>query len=223
MGSDGAPLNTLELLSLARKVANHANALGAGQVFRRRRPRVYHLGAIMADAILQSGVNYRTVVYPRVAVIPDLYPEACTLQGVKAIILAERLAEFLRWQHATKLGRFLELALYFDRHHVETSDDLRSCFDQRDFRHGLLGLPGIGLKTMDYLGCLAGVDVVAVDRHIQSFARESGVEIVGYQNLQTVFSYAADLLKFSRRDFDSWVWTTMSSRRAATEQRLLPI
>lgn len=222
MRSARATLNTRDVLSLARKVANHATALGASQVRLRKRPCLYHLGAIMADATLQSGVNYRTVVYPRVVVILDRYPEACTLQGVKAIISADRLAEFLRWQHATKLRRFLELALYFDQHHVETPDDLRSRFNQRDFRYGLLGISGIGSKTADYLGCLTGVDVVAVDRHIQSFARDSGLEINDYESLQAVFSCAADLLEFSRRDFDLWVWTMVSSRRAVSEQRFLP-
>lgn len=223
MRSDDATVNTLEALSLARKVADHASALGASHVRKRQRPCIYHLGAIMADAILQSGINYRTVVYPRVAAILSQYPEARTLQGVKAIIHADRLGEFLRWQHATKLGRFLELVSYFEQYRVETPDDLRGCFDQRDFRHGLLGLRGIGPKTVDYLGCLAGVDAVAVDRHIKSFARESGLEIDDYNSLRTAFSYAADLLELSRRDFDSWVWTTISSRRMASEQRSLPI
>lgn len=121
-----------------------------------------------------------------------------------------------------KAQAFSELALYFDQHHVETPDDLRSRFNQRDFRYGLLGISGIGSKTADYLGCLTGVDVVAVDRHIQSFARDSGLEINDYESLQAVFSCAADLLEFSRRDFDLWVWTMVSSRRAVSEQRFLP-
>lgn len=198
---------------MARKVANYAGALGACKAPKRQPPWADHLGAIMADAILQAGLNYRTVVYPRVTRILDHYPEAHSLQGVKAIIQTGRLTEFLRWGHATKLGRFLELACYFDQTHVETAADLRSYFDEQDFRYGLLGLPGIGPKTVDYLGCLVGVDVIAVDRHIRTFARKSGVAIENYEVLRAVFSYAADLLELSRRDFDSWVWTMMSAER----------
>ena len=95
MRSDDATINTLEVLSLARKIANHASALGVGQVHRIQRPCICHLGAIMADAILQSGVNYRTVVYPRVVVILNQYPETCSLKGVKAIIHTGRLTEYL--------------------------------------------------------------------------------------------------------------------------------
>ena len=207
---------TLETLNLAHKVANHANTLGALQVRHQQRPCINHLGAIMADAVLQSGVNYRTVVYPRVAAILEDYPNASTLSGVNAIIHSARLQDFLRWKHAEKLGRFRKLASYFDKHDVETLDILRDSFDNISFRAGLLELPGIGPKTVDYLGCLAGIDTIAVDRHIKTFARESGVAVDDYESLRTIFSYAADFLKLSRREFDAWVWKTISYRGRAS-------
>jgi endonuclease III len=36
----------------------------------------------------------------------------------------------------------------------------------RSARQILLGLQGIGPKTCDYLGCLVGIDCIAIDRHI---------------------------------------------------------
>ena len=167
----------------------------------------------MADAILQAGLNYRTVVYPRVLAIIEAYPAASSLRGVNAIIHAGRLPDFLLWSHPTKLRRFRALAFYFAQHQVETSGILRDRIEERCFRNGLLEIPGIGPKTVDYLACLVGMDAIAVDRHIRSFAREAGLLIRDYDTLRLVFCYAADFLGMSRRDFDSWVWSTVSSRR----------
>jgi hypothetical protein len=55
-----------------------------------------------------------------------------------------------------------------------------------------------------------GLYVVAVARHVKFFAREAGVELANYDLLQLVFSNAADLLGSSRRDFDAWIWATVS-------------
>ena len=199
--------------SLARILADHAVSLGASKGARRRRSSTDHLGAIMADAILQSGLNYRTVVFPRVVAILDAYPDANSLSGVNAVIRTGRLPDFLLWNHATKLDRFRELACYFGHQQIETSCVLSDRIEDSRFRHGLLELPGIGPKTVDYLACLVGKDAIAVDRHIRSFAREAGLRIKDYDTLRLAFCYAADFLGVSRRDFDSWVWATISSRR----------
>jgi endonuclease III len=150
------------------------------------------------------------------SVIAHKYPEAYSLQGVKFIIENDRLVEFLMWQHHTKLLRFVELTSFLDRHCIETAEDLSEQIVEQNFRKALLELHGIGPKTIDYLGCLAGVDTVAVDRHVRVFAQEAGVEINDYNGLRTVFSFAADLLELSRSDFDAWVWNTISTRQLAS-------
>ena len=167
----------------------------------------------MADAILQAGLNDRTVVNPRVLAIIEAYPSASPLRGGNAIIRAGRLPDFLLWSHPPKLGRFRAPALYFAQHQVEASGVLRDRIEELRFRNGLLELAGIGPKTGDYLVCLAGRDAIAVDRQIRSFAREAGLRIRDYDTLRLVFCYAADFLGMSRRDSDSWVWANVSSRR----------
>jgi hypothetical protein len=64
------------------------------------------------------------------------------------------------------------------------------------------------------MGCLVGMDSVAVDRHVRAFARRVGVLEDDYDFLKTVFCYAADLLSVSRRQFDAWVWHRESSLSA---------
>ena len=114
----------LELLKLARMVADHAASLGVGNAPRRMRPSASHLGAVMADAVLQSGVNYRTVVYPRVQAIIHHYPEACSITGIRCVVKAGRLSEFLRWRHAVKIRRFESLFDYFENCGVVGFDSL---------------------------------------------------------------------------------------------------
>jgi hypothetical protein len=218
MNCNKEKFHTVDAIMMARKVANHASTLGVTSGVGGRRPNVQHLGAIMADAILQAGVRYHTVVYPRVSMILEKYPEAETLDGVKIIVHNDGLSEFLRWNHATKIQRFLDLLIYFDLNRIETSHDLRSSYCNIGFQSGLLEVSGIGPKTVDYLGCLAGADVIVVDRHMRAFANEIGLKIVDYDGLRTVFSYAADFLGLARRDFDSWVWKIMSSRRRMSNQ-----
>lgn len=204
--------DTMNPIWFAQRVATHAVSLGAMNAPRYRRPCITHLGAMMADAILQPGLNYRTVVCPRIERIIKKFPETSTLIGVYEIIESDRLSDFLSWTHSEKLVRFCKLASYFDEKKVDTVESLCRQIGSKYFRAGLLNIRGIGPKTVDYISCLSGIDTIAVDRHIIKFAHESGVDLYDYEDLRTIFSYAADLLDIPRRNFDSWIWSTVSSR-----------
>lgn len=201
-----------EVVLAAQRVAYYALTLGVMEMPRTRRYCYEHFGALIADAVLQSGLNYRTVVYPRVQRILKEFPEINTLAGVKDIIGTGNLNDFLMWKHPTKLQRFYRITRYFDQCHVETTKLLRDRMTDIEFQGGLLNIHGIGPKTVDYISCISGVETIAVDRHILKFADEAGVKVYDYESAQEVFSFAADLLDISRRSFDSWVWNTVSSR-----------
>jgi hypothetical protein len=204
-------------------VANHADSIGfsAGTYERPRRASFTHLGAALADCILQAGVNYRTVVRPRVERIVFLFPESATLSGTKKFIEQKMVSEFLLWTHSEKVERFTHLCGLLDEHRIEDVASLRVWLSAATaHRTAMLQIRGIGPKTVDYLSCLVGIDAIAVDRHIRGFARQAGVEIDDYDLLKQVFSSAADLLDVSRRDFDIWVWNKVS-REANSVQREL--
>jgi hypothetical protein len=55
----------LEQLIFARQIADHAHRLGVLRMPLSSRPASDHMGAVLADAILQAGVNYQTVVRVR--------------------------------------------------------------------------------------------------------------------------------------------------------------
>lgn len=203
--------NRLQTLALARRVADYALSAGFEQGDCQARPTVSHLGAALADCILQAGVNYRTVVEPRVERIVRVYPETATLPGLKELVLAGTVPDYLRWKHQTKISRFMSLFHVIELHEVQSASELQHWLLDEDWRSDLLGISGIGPKTVDYLACLVGLDCVAVDRHVKFFAEKAGVDVDGYEPLKMIFTYAADLLGASRRGFDLWVWSFMSA------------
>lgn len=200
------PPALLEALANARQVASHAQRLGVASQAARARPTVDHLGAVLADCILQAGLNYRTVVWPRVQRIQASYPLTATLSGVKAIVDRGQTGDFLAWKHPEKLSRFSALVDLLNSDEVEAVSELHEWLKHARSRDRLLNVHGIGPKTYDYMCCMVGIDRIAVDRHIRSFASDAGVGVSGYEDLQAVVSYAADLLDLPRRDFDSWIW-----------------
>jgi hypothetical protein len=202
----------LEQLSFARRIADHANRLGVQRLPATRRSVSDHLGAVLADAILQAGVNYQTVVRKRVTRIESQFPEAATLSGIVALIEREGAGDFLLWKHPTKVTRFVSLAKFLAIQGVDTTVEFRRWLCLSSAREQLLNLHGIGPKTCDYLCCLVGIDCIAIDRHVKTFASEAGVFVSDYEYLKSVVSYAADLLGMKRRDFDAWIWRTVSAR-----------
>ncbi len=174
---------------------------------------------MLADCSLQAGLNYRTVVWPRVQRIQINYPLAAKLSGVKAIVEDGQTADFLAWKHPEKLSRFAGLVALLDSDAVETISDVREWLKRARSRDRLLSVHGIGPKTYDYMCCMVGIDRIAVDRHVKSFASDAGVGVNDYEDLQAVVSYAADLLGLPRRDFDAWIWQ-LQARETKQERQL---
>src|SRR6266550_8909509 len=96
----------LGALAHARLVVSHAEQKGIARNNTTFREPVNHLGAVLADAALQAGLNYDTVIKVRVDRIRELFPEAATLSGVFAAIERTGVTDFLLWRHPTKLARF---------------------------------------------------------------------------------------------------------------------
>jgi hypothetical protein len=208
----------LEELTYARRIANYADGLGIHHVPVRPRAASDHLGAVLADAILQAGVSYRTVVRTRIDRIHARFPEAATLPGLIIILEQQGAAHFLLWSHPIKTLRFESLTQLLATQGIGTTLELKLWLYRSETREHLLNVHGIGPKTCDYLSCLVGIDCIAVDRHVRTFANEAGVNIRDYDRLKSVVSCAADLLGMTRRDFDAWIWKTTSARNETAQQ-----
>lgn len=202
----------LSVLTAARKVANLATEDGVEVTSLPLRHSCDHIGAVLADAVLQAGLNYVSVVRPRVDRILVTYPYAITTDVLADIVAQNQVEQFLAWDHSVKIERFKAVVLALCDLNVLDARDLRSRLHDENFCLVLQGLRGIGPKTVDYMACLTGIESVAVDRHIRSYAVKAGVEGTEYQFLKRVFCFAADLLSISRRGFDAWVWQRESNR-----------
>lgn len=196
----------VNVLLAARRVADLADAEGAANSASFHRPAQDHMGAIVADAVLQAGLNYSSVVRPRVTAILFHHPSADRVSALERLVDAGNVEAFLNWRHPTKVGRFEGLVRFLACSEIETSADLKRRLYSVEFRASLRAVNGIGPKTVDYLACLVGIESIAVDRHVRAYARRAGIESQDYDFLREVFCGAADLLSLSRRAFDGWIW-----------------
>ncbi|HMJ70360.1 MAG TPA: hypothetical protein VK508_15755 [Cyclobacteriaceae bacterium] len=173
-----------------------------------------HIGALFTNVILQAGLNYRTVVQPRVAKLMTEYPTADTLTGFESAIFNDGIETVIQWKHQDKIDRMTQLISFCKSKSVNTCIDLTLFLQEHSNRDELLEIKGIGPKTLDYLLKLLNFDTVAVDRHIYAFVQQSGLQVAGYQPTKKVVEFAADLLSVSRMSIDYSIWLYMSSKAA---------
>jgi hypothetical protein len=138
------------------------------------------------------------------------HPNRHTISSLLSLIQDGKTGAFLNWRHHEKVTRFEALVVFLKDWGIEDVQDLRAGLVSDEFCEAIQTVNGIGPKTVDYMACLIGIDSIAVDRHVRTFAKTVGVRSDDYQFLRKSFCYAADLLSLPRREFDAWLW-----RRAA--------
>lgn len=151
---------------------------------------------------------------PRIAFILNTFPHAATVNVLIDVINTEGSPKFLQWKHGEKISRFDSLVAFVAEAEIQTTCELGKALLDDSFREGIRRVRGVGPKTVDYMACLVGVDSIAVDRHIRGFAEFAGLEDASYDYLHEVFSFAADLLSISRREFDASIWHYQSVKTA---------
>lgn len=203
--------SAIEVLLAARRIADLAKDEGVIGGIRTPRATCDHMGGVLADSVLQAGLNYKTVVRPRVMAILESYPKHDTVSAIFSMTQQRKTGEFLNWNHPEKLNRFDALVAFLSDWGIEDTDDLRAALQDAQFCEAVQTVNGIGPKTVDYMACLVGIDSIAVDRHVRTFAKKVGVENTDYQFLHRSFCYAADFLELPRREFDAWLWRSASS------------
>ena len=181
-----------------------------------------HMGATITDAVLQAGLRYETVVWPRVQHVMTI-PSAATTSGFLAALRERGGEEVVHWTHAEKLGRMEAVAELFIAESVETEADLHFwlCGDPAA-GHGedaacsaniakLAAVHGIGPKTIDYFEILCGEqDTAAIDMHLTRFLEKAGVRVTSYEQARAVIAGAATELGVPAAQLDHSIWTHMS-------------
>jgi hypothetical protein len=169
-----------------------------------------HMGAIITDAILQSGLNFETVVKPRVQKILNDHPEAATTTGYLKTIEKTGLNALLDWKDQEKPRRVIEATKLLTREGVETPEQLKVWLENEQNVAKLDAVKGVGNKTLDYFRVLSGIPTAAVDRHLLNFLRKASVSVSGYDEARNVINRAADVLRKNRCCLDQSIWTYMS-------------
>ena len=180
--------------------------------FKKRNSAYTHIGALFTDIILQAGLNYSTVVKPRVNRVLYDFPQANNLRNLQSVIEQHGLEKIIRWSHPVKIERFLCLLDFCAKREINSCNDLKTFLSKSDNRTLFLSLKGIGPKTLDYTMKLLDFDTIAVDRHIIGFIELAGLKHKDYDFTKRTVEFAADLLEVSRASLDETIWSYMSTK-----------
>jgi hypothetical protein len=171
-----------------------------------------HVGAILADAVLQSNNKYERTVRPRIARIREEYARQTSLDNLKLVLKRVTAQEFLKWNGTRKPKTFCDLIVLLERERVNTEIDLRNWLDRDGSSAKLRKIRFIGPKTVDYLKILVGLPYAAMDRHLFGFIERVGIEVGhNYDRAQNIIHRAADIMELNRAHLDHSIWRYMSS------------
>lgn len=169
-----------------------------------------HIGATLADAVLQSNNNYERNVRHRISRIRKDYATETTLQALTKLLNKVTAQDFLQWNGERKPQTFLDLVELLSQENVDTEDDLRRWLQQPKSSEKLQGIRFLGPKTVDYLKILVGLPVAAVDRHLIGFLERAGLRKLNYGRVQEIVHETADLMEIDRAHLDHSIWRYMS-------------
>ena len=197
-----------ELCNYAEKLANFIREKNFAPVAKRK--PYYHMGATITDSILQAGLNYHHVVYPRVLKLLTKYPDYKTTCDFIILMQVVPLTELIAWKNPKKLQRIKDLTWFLYNNGIENEDQLVKWLDAENNVNRLRGGDGIGPKTIDYLKILAGDQAIAIDRHLFAFLELAGIPLCSYQEASLIYGKAAELLDIGQYELDKKVWMYMT-------------
>lgn len=175
-----------------------------------QRTPYYHMGATIIDSILQAGLNYRHVVYPRVSKLLIKYSEYRTTCDFIILFQTISLRELINWNNEQKLDRITKLSWFLYENQIENENQLAAWLNDTENVLELLGIKGIGPKTIDYLKMLSGKQSIAIDRHLFKFLELAGIFVKTYEEANSIYCKAAEKLNIQQYDLDKKIWMYMS-------------
>ena len=223
-----------ELQAEAKKLANYIKSLGSSFTILRATPSK-HIGAIIADAVLQVGHQWKAQVEKRVVRIETHYPQADTLSGLSSLLNTVGAEELLDWKGKDVQERF-GLTIRFFASEIDTVSQLAKWLTSDTNRDRLLtrsqckdraGIARIADKTADYYRVLVGLpDAVAIDSRIKEFLRDADVRGRSrYDSAQRIVQLAASMVSSVKNesirpvDLDLSIWEYQSRHRTLPGQR----
>lgn len=196
--------------TLAKQLVEYIHSLPDFQIYNQADGAYGHIGATLADAVLQANNNYKQNVRPRITRIRERYGNEQTREALELLLQRIGVQEFLNWNGTRKPQTFIELVHLLRRESVNTEADLTDWLQLDDSCAKLLAIRFIGPKTADYLKNLVGLSNVAMDRHLFDFLERAGFGRLKYVDGKEVILRAADLLALSAELLDHSIWRYMS-------------
>ena len=178
-----------------------------------QRTPYYHMGATITDSVLQAGLNYNHVVYPRVLSLLKEYPDYKTTCDFLILMQIIPLTDLISWKNKKKLERIENLSYFFYNQKIENEDQLALWLNSNDNLPMLSKLEGVGPKTIDYLKMLSGNQSIAVDRHLFKFLELAGITKKTYQEAHSIYCKAAEILNITQYELDKKIWLYMSGAK----------
>jgi hypothetical protein len=176
--------------------------------------RYDHMGAAIADAILQAQRDYYSVVAPRTERILKRWPEAKSVSAVLECLKSVSPSDFLDWSDnpsssnylAHRVRRFVEILTLLKNSSVESTDDLKHWLTVEEHSAKLSAIYGVGPKTTEYIKILVGLQTAAPDTRLREFLAQAGIPSAGDLNDREIINRTADLLSIPRSCFDHSIW-----------------
>jgi hypothetical protein len=188
--------------------------------------RYDHIGAAIADAVLQAQRDYDTVVTPRTERILRNWPEAKTVTAVLECLKSVSPSEFLDWKDtpssdnylAHRVQRFCEILSLFKENAVESTTDLKKWLTLDENSARLSALFGVGPKTTEYMKILVGLPTAAPDTRLNAYLAKAGINPANDEASREIINRTADLLSIPRSCFDHSIWQYMGAHSARREK-----
>jgi endonuclease III len=135
-------------------------------------------------------------------------------------LLAERTPEVVVGIDGRKAAWVRQLTDFLIAKEIETEDHLRAWLATPNHEQQLFALKDIGLKTVNYLKLLAGIqNSVAVDTHVRAFLAAAGIRPVDDRETGHIVAEAARLLGTSAAQLDASI-CVYRTRSASVEYQV---
>ncbi|MEW5801108.1 MAG: hypothetical protein AB1847_03280 [bacterium] len=165
-----------------------------------------HIGATIADAVLQANMHYETHVRPRVTRIRNIFPKAATITGLRKLLSEQTVNDFLNWRGMDRAKRFQDIVNLFSSEGIDSEEDLKNWLMNDRNLMKLDTIQGIGPKTIDYFKILTGIQTCAIDRRLFDFLKKAGIETSDYHEAKSIINSTADIMRIPRAYLDHSIW-----------------
>lgn len=175
-----------------------------------QRTPYYNMGATLTDSVLQAGMNYKSVVYPRVYNILSKYSYYTTTCDFIILFQTIPIEEIIQWKNKRKQDSICQLAWFLYDQNINTEDDLATWISDDKNADELLEINGVGRKTVDYLKLLSGQQAIPIDRHMFQFLALAGILTSDYKEASAILRRTSTVLQIGESVLDKTIWNYMS-------------